>query len=610
MNQAERTGDSEHSAIWRYGLAVLLVAAAWALRLALDPILGRRSPFLILPIAVLLVARFGGWLPALVATLLSALAGWCFLIRPAFSFTFEDTPDAEDIAVYVISATGISLLGGQLRETIILKTQSEQAAKRSEATVRALLDSAAQVILAVDASGTIVMVNHMTETTFGYKPDELLGQSLDLLLPEEVRSRHREHQKDYFDSPRNRPMGIGLELKARHKIGAIFPVEISLSHVETPTGRLAIAFVTDITQRKHVEEERQKFVSLADRSQEFIGMCDLDLKPFYVNPAGVSLLGLDDLKAARQVNLEDYLFPEDQPFIINEFVPQVLREGHGKVEIRFRHFKTGAPIWMFCNVFSIFDTRGIHVGWATVSIDVTQRKRAESALCESRQELRALAGRLINAEEQERKRISRELHDDLNQKLALLALDTDNLMAMAFSSRDKIRKQLFNLRTRIVELSQDVREISHKLHPSILEDLGLTAALNDLCEEFSAREGIEVQFTSEAVPPAIPVEVASCMYRIAQEAMHNILKHARADSVRLKVNGDSNGIYLSIKDTGVGFDAEAGVRRPSLGIVSMKERARLVQGEFSIHSQSGQGTEVRVFVPLPTVPSRSPGSIA
>ena len=467
MNQAERTGDSEHSAIWRYGLAVLLVAAAWALRLALDPILGRRSPFLILPIAILLVARFGGWLPALVATLLSALAGWCFLIRPPFSFTFEDTPDAEDIAVYVISATGISLLGGKLRETIILKTQSEQAAKRSEATVRALLDSAAQVILAVDASGTIVMVNHMTETTFGYKPDELLGQSLDLLLPEEVRSRHREHQKDYFASPRNRPMGIGLELKARHKIGAIFPVEISLSHIETPTGRLAMAFVTDIRERKHVEEERQKFVSLADRSQEFIGMCDLDLKLFYVNPAGVSLLGLDDLKAARQVNLEDYLFPEDQPFIINEFVPQVLREGHGKVEIRFRHFKTGAPIWMFCNVFGIFDTRGIHVGWATVSIDVTQRKLAESALRESRQELRALAGRLINAEEQERKRISRELHDDLNQKLALLAFDTSDLLTMPFSSEDKIRERLFNLRTRIVELSQDVREISHRLHPSI-----------------------------------------------------------------------------------------------------------------------------------------------
>jgi PAS domain S-box-containing protein len=367
-----------------------------------------------------------------------------------------------------------------------------------------------------------------------------------------------------------------------------------------------MAFVTDIRERKHLEEERQKFVSLADRSQEFIGMCDLDLKPFYVNPAGVSLFGLDDLKAARQVNLEEYLFPEDQPFIINEFVPQVLREGCGKVEIRFRHLKTGAPIWMFCNVFGIFDTRGIQVGWATVSIDVTERKRAESALCESRQELRALAGRLINAEEQERKRISRELHDDLNQKLALLALDTDNLMAMHFSSEDKIRRQLFNLRTRIVQLSKDVRQIAHKLHPSILEDLGLTAALNDLCEEFSAREGIEVLFTPEAVPPAIPVEVASCIYRIAQEAMHNILKHARAGYVRISLSGDSSGIHLSIKDTGVGFDSEAGLRRPGLGIVSMKERARLVKGEFLIHSQPGQGTEVEVFVPLSTERLRQP----
>jgi signal transduction histidine kinase len=101
------------------------------------------------------------------------------------------------------------------------------------------------------------------------------------------------------------------------------------------------------------------------------------------------------------------------------------------------------------------------------------------------------------------------------------------------------------------------------------------------------------------VPPAIPVEVASCLYRVAQEALHNVLKHARTGYVRLKVSGDSRGIHLSIYDTGVGFDSAAGLRRPGLGIVSMKERVHLVHGEFSIHSQPGQGTEVRVFVPLP-----------
>ena len=106
-------------------------------------------------------------------------------------------------------------------------------------------------------------------------------------------------------------------------------------------------------------------------------------------------------------------------------------------------------------------------------------------------------------------------------------------------------------------------------------------------------------FTAEAVRPAIPVQAASCLYRVAQEALHNVLKHAGTGSVRMKVSGDSSGIYLSIKDTGVGFDAEAGLHRPGLGIVSMKERVRLVQGKFSIYSRPGQGAEVTVFVPLP-----------
>jgi PAS domain S-box-containing protein len=429
------------------------------IRLAFDRILGRHSPFLIFPIAILLAARFGGRLPGLAVTLLTALGGWYFSTNPPFSFAIKDKAYAQDLVLYVISATGISLLEGQLRESLISK---------------------------------------------------------------------------------------------------------------------------------------QRFVSLANTSLQFIGMWDLDVRPRYLNPGGMRLVGLDDLKGVR---FKDFFFPEEWPFIKLELVPRVLRDSRTNFEIRLRHFKTGEPIWVFCDVFRIFDTRGIHVGWATVSVDVTQRKRAEDALRESRQELRALAGRLINAQEQERKRISRELHDDLSQELACLAFDTGGLL-MPLSSEDKIREQLLKLRTRIAELSQHVREISHRLHPSILDDLGLTAALNHLCEDFSAREGIKVQFTSEAVPRAIPVEVAACLYRVAQEAMHNVLKHAQTGYVRMKLSGDSGGIHLSIQDTGVGFDSE-NLRRPGLGIVSMKERVLLVHGEFSIHSKPGQGTEVRVFVPLP-----------
>jgi signal transduction histidine kinase len=233
-----------------------------------------------------------------------------------------------------------------------------------------------------------------------------------------------------------------------------------------------------------------------------------------------------------------------------------------------------------------------------VSVDITERKRAERALEESRQELRILARRLINAEGEERRRISRELHDDLSQKLALLAFDTGSLLQAPPPSMEEMKEPLHGLQTRIVQLSQDVRQIAHRLHPAILEDLGLTAALSELCEEFSAREGIEVVFEQEAMLEALPADVASCLYRVAQEAFHNVSKHARANQVRVKVSGSPESIQLYIHDTGVGFDSESASSRNALGIVSMKERVRLVRGEFSIHSQPGQGTTVKIFVPL------------
>jgi PAS domain S-box-containing protein len=354
----------------------------------------------------------------------------------------------------------------------------------------------------------------------------------------------------------------------------------------------------DISERIRADEERRKFVSLADSSLEFIGIWDLDARPFYVNPAGMRLVGLENLETARQVRVREYFFPEDQPFITNEFFPRVLHDGHGTVEIRFRHFKTGEAIWMLFNVFSIRDTRGAGVGWATVSINLTERKRAERALEESRQELRALAGHLINAQEEERKRISRELHDDFSQKLALLAFDAEDLVLAPPSSVEEMREPLRGLQARILQLSDDVRRISHQLHPSILEDLGLTAALRDLCDDFSVREGIEVIFEQEALPRHLPVHIASCLYRVSQEALHNIVKHAQASQVRLTVSGSPEGFHLRIHDNGIGFSAEAVLPRPGLGIVSMKERVRLVQGDFSIHSAPGQGVEITVFVPL------------
>jgi PAS domain S-box-containing protein len=355
----------------------------------------------------------------------------------------------------------------------------------------------------------------------------------------------------------------------------------------------------DITDRIRAEEERQKFVSLADRSLQLISMCDRDFRPFYVNPAGQRLIGLDNLEAARRVRVQDYFFPEDQSFITNEFLPRALREGHADGEIRFRHFKTGEAIWVIYNVFNIYDARGVPCGWAMVSLDITERRRAELALQESRQELRSLAARLIGAGEEERKKISRELHDDLSQKIALLAFDTINLVQEPSLSKDQIIEQLRKIQIRVVHMAEGVRQIAHQLHPSILEDLGLGSALRELCEDFSTRTGIEATCENDLLSERLPMDIAVCLYRVAQEALHNAAKHARASHVRVMVSRSPEGVSLRIRDNGTGFNPDAGGRwRRGIGIVSMKERVRLVEGEFSIHSQVGQGTEVKVFVPL------------
>jgi PAS domain S-box-containing protein len=232
------------------------------------------------------------------------------------------------------------------------------------------------------------MVNAVTETMFGYKREELLYQSLDLLIPREVESRHGEHLRRYLSNPGERSMGTGLDIKARHKSGAEIPVEISLNHVDTTLGILAIAFITDVTRRRLAEDERQRFVSLADSSLDFIVMCDMNFMPVYLNQAGLELVGLDSLQQALRTPVPKFFFPEDRRFITEEFFSRVLRDRRAEVEIRFRHFKTGQPIWMNYNVFYIKDAAGQSVYLATVSRDITERKQTEEALRESEQRLR------------------------------------------------------------------------------------------------------------------------------------------------------------------------------------------------------------------------------
>jgi PAS domain S-box-containing protein len=240
---------------------------------------------------------------------------------------------------------------------------------------------------------------------------------------------------------------------------------------------------------------------------------------------------------------------------------------------------------------------GTCLGYIGCADDITDRRQAEVRLRESQRELRALAGRLLQAQESERRRVAREMHDDWTQRLAVLGIDVARLEQQLIAP-DKARPLLLTIQDQLVRLSEDVHTLSRQLHPSILEDLGLVDALRSECVAFSEREGIALVYNPEDIPDSLPKDVALCVYRIAQEALRNIAKHAAVDRAWVSLTITGQELRLQVQDKGVGFDAPGVPSQPGLGLSSMLERARLVQADFSLTSEPGSGTTVLVRVPL------------
>jgi signal transduction histidine kinase len=225
------------------------------------------------------------------------------------------------------------------------------------------------------------------------------------------------------------------------------------------------------------------------------------------------------------------------------------------------------------------------------------RAQAESALRRSEARQRDLAGRLLRAQEEERRRIAREMHDDWTQRLAVLGIDVAKL-DQQLGVPDAGRPLLLTIREQLVKLSEDVHALSRQLHPSILDDLGLVDALRSECASFSEREGIAVVYRPEDVPASLPKDAALCVYRVAQEALRNVAKHAAVDKTWVSLAVTGRELELRVQDWGIGFDTSGAPSRPGLGLSSMQERARLVGADLSVTSAPGQGTTVTVRVPL------------
>jgi signal transduction histidine kinase len=234
---------------------------------------------------------------------------------------------------------------------------------------------------------------------------------------------------------------------------------------------------------------------------------------------------------------------------------------------------------------------------ADLSTAVWQRTQVE-------EERLKLSGRLINAQEEERSRIARDLHDDMNQRLGLLAFGLSQLSGKLPAGEAK--RETEELWQQTSGLSQDVHRLSHELHPATLEQLGLVAAARALCAEFSKKQGVAVYFTEHDVPPHLPEHVPLCLYRILQESLQNIAKHSEASVVKVELDRGLDGVHLTVEDNGIGFDP-ANHGQGGLGLLSMRERLRLVGGSIRIDSAPSQGTRVKVLAPIRF--AESPGNV-
>lgn len=488
----------------------------------------------------------------------------------------------------------------------------------------ALLSSMRSGIAVVDRSGTIVVVNdawNQFAAANGASSPNAIGPGANYLeacrraAGESAEIAHQVHE-GLQTILQGSLEEFTIEYPCHSPCGHSPPVKRWFLLSATPwrlEGGGAIVVHTDITERvqaqQKLKESEQHYRALIENEVDVVTILDADANILFESPALHRILGYQPSELVG-CNAFDFVHPADKAAVRQELA-RVLEtnEPSRPIEFGFRH-KDGSWRTLESIARNLLANPAV-TGIIVNSRDITERRQAEAelrkkeaALQSSHHQLQALTGRLLETEERERRRLSRELHDDLNQKLAALAMDMGSLCStvshgqLTAARAQDIPRQLSSLQARVVEMSEEVRSLAYRLHPSVLDDLGLVVALRSYCTEFSQRENLQVTFVHRNVIHPISPNHASCLYRIAQEGLRNVAKHAGARQVLVTLKGSRSHVILKIRDRGAGFRPESARARRGLGLTSMAERARLVGGDFRIVSAPGKGTTLTACVPL------------
>jgi PAS domain S-box-containing protein len=470
---------------------------------------------------------------------------------------------------------------------------------RSEVNLRALMECTPQFVVGVNADQNIVFATGSLEKTFGYRPEELIGRPLQILIPESARKRYAEHQNAYFRNMQSRPRGIGLDLEARRKDGTTLPVEIALSVINTSEGTIAVVFGNDITERRRIldllRQREQELDTVLNHTPDAIARFDCDLRYIYVNERVEIETGLQRATMVGKTPGEAGI-PEPVVDIVTRAVRSVFETRQPTVAELTYPSPSGVTNWETRFIPELGENGAVQ-SVLVVGRDFTDRRRLEQVAQVRAEEIQALATSLMTAQEEERRRVSRELHDEICQQLGSLAIEIGEFAKQPLPQETQSRLRVFQ--GRVVATAEESRHIAYRLHPSVLDDLGVVASLRSLCKAFSNEIKVAVELSTVGVPRSVPRELASCLYRVAQESLQNVAKHAHAKHVWFALTSRNKTLTLSIADDGVGFNLAAVKGLGGLGLVSMEERARLVNAKLSIRSQPGHGTRIALEVQLP-----------
>ncbi len=349
----------------------------------------------------------------------------------------------------------------------------------------------------------------------------------------------------------------------------------------------AASIVFGVRRQRELIVSEARFRAMVESAPILLWMSGLDRQRTFLSAGWLTLTGK---------SIEDQLgdgwtrgvHPNDLALHLQTCQTAIDARARFTTEYRVRRHD-GEYRWVLDTGVPRYDPDGHVAGYVGSCIDVTDRHRVEERLHE-------VGGRLLTVQEEERRRVARELRDDLSQQLALLASELEQLSVDYPDPGGHASSRLMALSRRATTISSEAYRLSHQLHPSKLEALGLVAGLRSYCREVSQQHKIHVSFTHGDVPSSIPMDISVCVYRIVQEGLRNVVKHSGADEAHVQLLGGNDGLTLRIADGGTGFDPDE--TGNGLGLISIGERLRFVGGELHIHSGMSRGTRIDVRIPL------------